>query len=94
MAEALSKNISQLVHGKSQMPDNDPASTKPNAAPSASKGTRVLIEEIDEINDEYTSCMRDVNDPLVPVRAHGLVTLRKLIEKRNPQVTYLFIYMA
>ncbi len=49
-----------------------------------------LIEVIDEDisdepqnNDEYSLAMRDAIDPLVPIRAHGLVTLRKLIEKKN-----------
>ena len=78
MSEALITNISKILDIKpreteSEQPEK-PASNKP---------TRVLIEEIDS---EYSNCLKDINDPLVPVRAHGLVTLRKLIEKRDEQV--------
>ncbi len=46
---------------------------------------RVLIEEVE---DEYEACMRDLRDALVPVRAHGLVSLRRLIEKRDIKVGF------
>lgn len=42
-----------------------------------------LIEEISEPIDEYERALNDVKDPLVPVKAHGLVSLRKLIDARN-----------
>ncbi|RNA06507.1 transport and Golgi organization 6 -like protein [Brachionus plicatilis] len=42
---------------------------------------KVLIEEI--VEDDYSRAIRDINDPLVPVKAHGFVQLRKLIEKKD-----------
>jgi hypothetical protein len=48
-----------------------------------------LIEELnnddesDDDIDDYSRAMRDLNDPLMPVKAHGLVVLRKLIESKN-----------
>lgn len=61
---------------------------------SAKKGAVPLIEEMDDVGeeveerksqggDEYERAMNDVKDPLVPVKAHGLVVLRKLIDARN-----------
>jgi hypothetical protein len=61
---------------------------------SAKKGAVPLIEEMDDVReeveeknsqggDEYERAMNDVKDPLVPVKAHGLVVLRKLIDARN-----------
>jgi hypothetical protein len=46
---------------------------------------RVLIEEME---NEYEACMTDLKDALVPVRAHGLVSLRRLIEKRDHRVRF------
>ena len=50
-----------------------------------SSNKKVLIEEIDDNNnvDDYEKALRDLNDPLLPVRAHGLVALRKLIDKKH-----------
>ena len=53
---------------------------------SQSADSKPLIEEICSQNDEYSNCFKDLNDALIPVRAHGLVTLRKLIEKRDERV--------
>jgi len=46
---------------------------------------RVLIEEVesDEILDDYDKAVLDLKDPLIPVRAHGMVVLRKLVERKN-----------
>ncbi len=33
--------------------------------------------------DEYSLALKDLNDPLVPVKAHGLVALRKLIDLKD-----------
>lgn len=43
------------------------------------KKEKVLIQEL----DDYDLTIKDVNDPLIPVKAHGLVQLRKLIELKN-----------
>ena len=50
-----------------------------------SSNKKVLIEEIADNNniDDYEKALRDLNDPLLPVRAHGLVVLRKLIDKKH-----------
>ena len=50
------------------------------------KKNRVLIAEVDSdeiLNDDYDKAIRDLKDPLIPVRAHGMVVLRKLVEKKN-----------
>lgn len=44
---------------------------------------KVLIEQLDE--DEYSKAIRDIKDPLIPIKAHGYVELRKLIEKNDPK---------
>lgn len=84
MASALEDNISRLTGGCTEQEREVSKGVKvePGEKPK-SQGHRVLIEEID---DEYTSCMKDVNDALIPVRAHGLVTIRRLIEKRDETV--------
>jgi hypothetical protein len=52
------------------------------AAAAAGAKRKPLIEEVD--NDAhvvtYTKALKEIGDPLVPVRGHGLVLLRKLIE--------------
>jgi hypothetical protein len=45
--------------------------------------TRVLIEEVMSDADEYDKAVEDLKDPLIPVRAHGMVVLRKLVEIKN-----------
>lgn len=42
-----------------------------------------LIEEV--VDDEFCKAIRDINDPLIPVKAHGYVEMRKLIEKKDPK---------
>lgn len=86
MAEVLVENIQKLLDPTDRNNNNDnnkeqKAGMK-EAIRSDKNKNRVLIEEIE---DEYSSCLKDINDPLVPVRAHGLVTLRKLVEKRDQQ---------
>ena len=63
------------------------------AAAGGKAATRVLIEEIngsdnddadDAQIDEFDRAMRDASDPLIPVRAHGLVALRRLVESKPP----------
>ncbi|CAF0924975.1 unnamed protein product [Brachionus calyciflorus] len=46
-----------------------------------SDNEKVLIEEIQ--SDEFSRVLKDVNDPLIPISAHGFVELRKLIEKKD-----------
>ncbi len=41
------------------------------------------VENLSDAKDEYYLAMKDATDPLIPVRAHGLVALRKLIEKKD-----------
>ncbi|XP_059154233.1 transport and Golgi organization protein 6 homolog [Physella acuta] len=36
--------------------------------------------------DSIESALQDLCDPLLPVRSHGLITLAKLVENRNPEV--------
>lgn len=53
-----------------------------------SSSNRVLIEEIESEEteqSEYELAMKDARDPLIPIRAHGLVALRKLVEQKNPK---------
>ncbi len=59
-------------------------STDTNSFSTTKNNKKLLIEEIDNNNnvDDYEKAMRDLNDPLLPVRAHGLVELRKLIDKK------------
>lgn len=52
----------------------------------SSTAFKPLIEEIDPNENEYSKAIRDLNDPLIPVRAHGLVALRKLIDKKDSKV--------
>lgn len=51
---------------------------------SRSKANNKLIEEIQQGSmDDYDKALNDVKDPLIPVKAHGLVSLRKMIDSRN-----------
>jgi hypothetical protein len=79
MALALEDNISRIINGSKQK--DTQLKKEPDHVPTSKN--RVLIEEID---DEYSGCLKDVNDALIPVRAHGLVTIRRLIEKRDEKV--------
>jgi hypothetical protein len=44
----------------------------------------VLIEEVPQ--DVFSAALKDINDPLVPIKAHGYVELRKLIDKKDHSV--------
>ena len=44
---------------------------------------KVLIEELNSSDNDYEKSLSDLKDPLIPVRAHGMVMLRKLIESKN-----------
>jgi hypothetical protein len=51
---------------------------------------KVLIEEINDttpekVSSEYEKAMIDVKDALIPVRAHGIISLRRLIDAQDPQ---------
>ena len=75
MADALYKTI--ITYGV----------IKSEIHPDAKQFKKPLIEEIgDEVlnkESEYDKALRDSCDPLIPVRAHGLVHLRKLIDQRD-----------
>ncbi|XP_060518577.1 transport and Golgi organization protein 6 homolog isoform X2 [Cylas formicarius] len=44
------------------------------------------ISPIPEKQTEFERALADICDPLLPVRGHGLMTMKKLIEKKDPQV--------
>jgi hypothetical protein len=79
MADALYTNLATFG-ATSKLEENKENQNKKNQI----NNKHLLIEEVDD--SEFKSCLKDINDPLVPVRAHGLVTLRKLIEKRDSTV--------
>eukprot|EP00026_Physarum_polycephalum_P001945 Phypoly_transcript_01948.p1 GENE.Phypoly_transcript_01948~~Phypoly_transcript_01948.p1 ORF type:complete len:950 (+),score=91.12 Phypoly_transcript_01948:150-2852(+) len=39
-----------------------------------------------KLNEEIKKIMEDIRDPLLPVRAHGLISLRKLVLRKDPDV--------
>eukprot|EP01114_Cavostelium_apophysatum_P022840 TRINITY_DN8403_c0_g1_i1.p1 TRINITY_DN8403_c0_g1~~TRINITY_DN8403_c0_g1_i1.p1 ORF type:complete len:982 (-),score=260.75 TRINITY_DN8403_c0_g1_i1:105-3050(-) len=51
----------------------DPSWIAPEETPSANESAKFDIKEI----------LKDLNDPLIPVRAHGLVTLRRMVLNRD-----------
>lgn len=66
----------------------------PNAAPDTSKGNaQRLLQSLKgkSLKDSQTKktgfqqAIDELCDPLVPVRGHGLISLRKLIQKKDPE---------
>lgn len=47
------------------------------------KSTRMYIEEV---KSELDKALEDICDPLLPVRGHGLMTLSKLVERKDANV--------
>lgn len=45
---------------------------------------RKYYQDLSSSSDKFDEALRDLADPLLPVRAHGLVTLTKLIETKDP----------
>lgn len=42
-----------------------------------------LFQDINEKNNEYERALNDIKNPLIPIVAHGLVSLRKLVDLKN-----------
>ena len=47
--------------------------------------SRPLIEEIETTDTRYTQAIRDTNDPLIPVKGHGLQTLGQLVRGKDSE---------
>ena len=47
--------------------------------------SRPLIEEIGTTDTHYTQAIRDTNDPLIPVKGHGLQTLGQLVRGKDSE---------
>lgn len=47
------------------------------------KLTKMFVEEM---KTEFDKALEDICDPLVPIRGHGLMTLAKLVEKRDKSI--------
>lgn len=45
---------------------------------------RKYYQDLSSSSNKFDEALRDLADPLLPVRAHGLVTLTKLIETKDP----------
>jgi len=51
---------------------------------SRTKSERKYYQDLSCSSDKFNEALRDLADPLLPVRAHGLVTLTRLIETKDP----------
>jgi len=51
---------------------------------SRTKSERKYYQDLSCSSDKFNEALKDLADPLLPVRAHGLVTLTKLIETKDP----------
>ena len=58
-------------------------------APSPARSKKILIEEIDDQRDlreeTFSNALACLKDPSLPIRAHGLIVFRRLIERSDPE---------
>lgn len=69
------QQLAALLHGKITSRDSSWASSQYQPS---------LSEPGQDPRETIKSILRDLNDPLLPVRAHGLIELRKLVLSRDP----------